>query len=216
MRSCARCPARVYNCGLAGVGKGWSKPSGHAATRSSRRVCDRRKPNCCGSARWNHRSRHGGSEPSALRGLLIWICLGDAGGRCLHPMVGWFAWAALVDDAGIRWLVGPLGQRWWTMRHPMVGWSAWAALVDDAASDGWLARPTTLVDDADPMVGWSAWAALVDDAASDGWLRDIAGGPCGIRRSTIPEPRKIRRVGAAERGTRRFPGFQDHYSIRKC
>jgi hypothetical protein len=82
-------------------------------------------------------------------------------------MVGWFAWAALVDDAGIRWLVGPLGQRWWTMRHPMVGWSAWAALVDDAASDGWLARPTTLVDDADPMVGWSAWAALVDDAASD-------------------------------------------------
>jgi hypothetical protein len=150
----------------------------------------------------------------------------------LHPMVGWFAWAALVDDAasdgwlvrlgsaggrcGIRWLVGPLGQRWWTMRHPMVGWFAWAALVDNADPDGWLARPTTLVDDADPMVGWSAWAALVDDAASDGWLRDIAGGPCGIRRSTIPEPRKIRRVGAAERGTRRFPGFQDHYSIRKC
>jgi hypothetical protein len=98
----------------------------------------------------------------------------------------------------------------------MVGWFARAALVDNADSDGWLARPTTLVDDADPMVGWSAWAALVDDAASDGWLRDIAGGPCGIRRSTIPEPRKIRRVGAAERGTRRFPGFQDHYSIRKC
>ena len=127
------------------------------------------------------------------------VRLGSAGGRC-----------------GIRWLVGPLGQRWWTMRHPMVGWFAWAALVDNADPDGWLARPTTLVDDADPMVGWSAWAALVDDAASDGWLRDIAGGPCGIRRSTIPEPRKIRRVGAAERGTRRFPGFQDHYSIRKC
>ena len=34
MRSCARCPARVYNCRLAGVGRGWIKPSGHAATRS--------------------------------------------------------------------------------------------------------------------------------------------------------------------------------------
>jgi hypothetical protein len=52
-----------------------------------------------------------------------------------HPMVGWFAWAALVDDAasdgwlvplgsaggrcGIRWLVGSFGQRWWTM-HPTI------------------------------------------------------------------------------------------------
>jgi hypothetical protein len=49
------------------------------------------------------------------------FCLGNASGRC-----------------GIRWLVGSLGQRWWTMRHPMVGWFLWAALVDDAASDGWL------------------------------------------------------------------------------
>jgi hypothetical protein len=118
-----------------------------------------------------------------------------------HPMVGWFAWAALVDDAasdgwlvplgsaggrcGIRWLVGSFGQRWWTMWHSMVGWFAWARLVDDAACE----------------VGWFAWAALVDHASDD-------------RR--CPHRAKIRRVGAAERGTRRFPGFQDHYSIRKC
>ncbi|HXM42902.1 MAG TPA: hypothetical protein VN924_16735, partial [Bryobacteraceae bacterium] len=46
------------------------------------------------------------------------------------------------------------------------------------------------------------WAALVDDAASDD--------------QRYPHRAKIRRLRAAERGTRRLPDFQDHYSIRKC
>jgi len=52
-----------------------------------------------------------------------------------------------------------------------------------------------------PVVGWFAWATIET-----------------ARQATISAatPYKNRRLGAAERGTRRSPGFQDHYSIRKC
>jgi len=64
--------------------------------------------------------------------------------------------------------------------------------VDDAASDGWF-----------------AWATPVDDAASDGWLVRLgsAGGRCGIRRSTIPEPRKISPRRGGRKGHPEIPRF---------
>src|SRR5580700_3301327 len=117
---------------------------------------------------------------------------------------GWFGalGAALVDDAAsdvglVRW-----GQHWWTMSHPMVGLVRWG-------QRWWTMRH--------PIGGLCAWTAPVDDAASDGWLvpwTTLVDHASEDRR--CPHRAKIRRVGAAERGTRRFPDFQDHYSIRKC
>jgi len=150
--------------------------------------------------------------------------LGSAGGRC---DIGWLV-GSLGDAGGrcgIRWLVGSLrqrlwtmrhpmvgslGRRRWTMRHPMVGWFAWAAPVDDAASDGWLVRLDSaggrcgirwLVGSLGqrwrtmrhPMVGWFAWTALV--------------GRCGVRRSTIPEPRKISPRRGGRKGHPEIPRF---------
>src|SRR5580698_8140829 len=103
-----------------------------------------------------------------------------------HPMVGL-----------VRW-----GQHWWTMSHPMVGLVRWG-------QRWWTMRH--------PIGGLCAWTAPVDDAASDGWLvpwTTLVDHASEDRR--CPHRAKIRRAGAAERGTRRFPDFQDHYSIRKC
>jgi len=151
-----------------------------------------------------------------------------------HPMVGWFDWTTPVDDAasdgwlvrlgsacgrcgirwlvrlgdaggrcGIRWLVGSLGQRRWTMRHPMVGWFDWTAPVDDAASDGWLVRLGS--------AGGRCGIRWLVGSLGQRWWDDAASAD-----QRYPNRAKFRRVGAAERGTRRFPGFQDHYSIGKC
>src|SRR5580693_7654916 len=125
-----------------------------------------------------------------------------------HPMVGWFAWAALVDDAasdgwlvplgsaggrcGIRWLVGSFGQRWWTMRHPMVGWFLWTALVDDVAFDGWLVR----LGEAGGRCGMRGWLVRLGSA----------GGPC-IRRSTMPALRKNSPRRGGRKGHPEIPRF---------
>jgi hypothetical protein len=120
-----------------------------------------------------------------------------------HPMVGLVRW-------GQHWwtmrhpMVGLVrwGQHWWTMSHPMVGLVRWG-------QRWWTMRH--------PIGGLCAWTAPVDDAASDGWLvpwTTLVDHASEDRR--CPHRAKIRRVGAAERGTRRFPDFQDHYSIRKC
>src|SRR5580693_573146 len=131
------------------------------------------------------------------------VRLDGAGGRMRHPMVGLVRWGRdwwrmrhpMVGL--VRW-----GQHWWTMSHPMVGLVRWG-------QRWWTMRH--------PIGGLCAWTAPVDDAASDGWLvpwTTLVDHASEDRR--CPHRAKIRRVGAAERGTRRFPDFQDHYSIRKC
>src|SRR5580700_172438 len=148
------------------------------------------------------------------------VRLDGAGGRMRHPMVGLVRWGQPwwtmrhPMDGLVRWgqrwgtmrhpMVGVVrwGQHWWTMPHPMVGLVRWG-------QRWWTMRH--------PIGGLCAWTAPVDDAASDGWLvpwTTLVDHASEDRR--CPHRAKIRRAGAAERGTRRFPDFQDHYSIRKC